>query len=243
MSQRVAATAEATALVDEYYDKHYIQVQTSGLLGAAQRGTHECLERGRLGMSFPVTLELGAGSLQHYPFVRHRRDQYIATDIRVPTQGLLVETLKSGDGPADLVFQHADAMRLPYADGSVDRIVAGCLVVHLPDPLGAVVEWQRVCRSRGVIDFLVPCDPGMLLRAFRRVISEPTASRQGVSPQQFRLVNAVDHVSSFARIKTLARAALQPGRELKINYYPFAFLRSWNLNAFAVFTIRPRPRR
>jgi hypothetical protein len=122
----------------------------------------------------------------------------------------------------------------------VDRIVAGCLAVHLTDPLAAILEWQRVCRPTGVIDFLVPCDPGLLSRAFRRLVSERAAKGRGICSSHFRLVNAIEHVNPFGRVATLTRAALDPSRELKIAYHPFTRLPSWNLNAFAVFTIRPR---
>lgn len=232
-------TTRYTALVDDYYAEHYVQVHGTGILGAAQRGTHERLERGRSRMRFPITLEVGAGSLQHYPFVRHAREHYIATDIRPPVEGPFVTALEQRTAPGNLTFQLADATRLPFASQSVDRIVAGCLAVHLKDPLAAIIEWQRVCRPCGVIDFLVPCDPGLLLRVFRRMVSEPSAKRRGVAPAHFRLINALDHVSSFERMVTLTRAALEPHRDLRITYYPLRFLPSWNLNAFAVFTIRP----
>jgi phosphatidylethanolamine/phosphatidyl-N-methylethanolamine N-methyltransferase len=230
---------QAGALVDDYYANHYARVHGSGSLGAAHRAMHQALERRRSQMRFRAVLEVGAGNLEHYPFVAHSRERYIATDIRPPTCGPLVKALESGDGPADLTFQLADATRLPYADNSIDRIVAGCLLIHLPDPLAAVVEWQRVCRPDGVIDFLVPCDPGLLSRAFRRVVSEPAAARRGVGRQVYRLVNAIEHVSSFSRVAALAGAALESDRELKTNYYPFPLLPSWNLNAFAVFSVGP----
>jgi hypothetical protein len=71
------------------------------------------------------------------------------------------------------------------------------------------------------------------------MVSEPAAVRRGVSRHVYRLVNAIEHVSSFGRVAALAGAALEPNRELKITYYPFPLLPSWNLNAFAVFTVGP----
>jgi phosphatidylethanolamine/phosphatidyl-N-methylethanolamine N-methyltransferase len=230
---------QAGDLVDDYYANHYAQVHGSGSLGAAHRAMHQALERHRSRTRFPTVLEVGAGNLEHYPFVAHSRERYIATDIRTPTRGPLVEGLQSGDGPADLTFQLADATRLPYADSSIDRVVAGCLLIHLPDPLAAVIEWQRVCRPGGVIDFLVPCDPGLLSRAFRRMVSEPAAARRGVSRHVYRMVNAIEHVSSFSRVAALAGAAVEPDRDLKTTYYPFPLVPSWNLNAFAVFSVAP----
>ena len=40
-------------------------------------------------------------------------------------------------------------MALDFDDGSVGRVVATCLLIHLPDPYGATHEWQRACRPDG----------------------------------------------------------------------------------------------
>lgn len=232
-----ALTAQAqrlSQLVDAYYRDHYPQVHGCGSVGAANRVMHRALERHRGRLDYPITLEVGAGNLQHYPFVRHTRKLYIATDIRIPA---ILPSVVSDHARDDLTYHQADAMRLPYCDRSVDRVVAGCLIVHLSDPVQAMVEWQRVCRPSGVIDFLVPCDPGLLLRIFRRLISGPASRRRGVVPGGYRLINAIEHASSYERILTLAHACLEPGRRLTVTRFPFRFLPSWNFNAFSILTI------
>lgn len=227
-------------IVDDYYEHHYQHVHGGGRLGAAAAIMHTKLERGRQSADFPITLELGSGAFQHYKFVQHRHDLYIASDIRVPGQGEDPETRTcSGDSPT-VAFVQADAVDLPFHDHSVDRIVTSCLILHIPDPHAAIVEWQRVCRPDGYIDFLVQCDPGMAVRAFRRVFSERTARRHGVSAERYRLVNAIDHINGFPRVQALAAAALEDGRRLSVHFYPFSRLPSWNLNVFAIFSIGPR---
>lgn len=231
-------------LVDEYYAKRYSTVHATGCLGGAAKAMHTSLERGRAQGSFPLTLELGAGEFQHYRFVTHARRCYLAADLRVPTGSAFYQDLLRGAGPRDLRFVAADASCLPFADASIDRVVASCLILHLADPLAALREWQRVCRPSGTIDFLVPCEPGLALRAFRRVVSHRAAKAHGVSAADFDLVNALDHVSYFERIQTIARAAVEPARRLDVRYYPLPGVASWNLNAFAVFAITARgPRR
>jgi phosphatidylethanolamine/phosphatidyl-N-methylethanolamine N-methyltransferase len=229
----------AEEVVDSYYDQHYTKVHGSGQLLKAASVMHNHLERRRKHSFHGVTLELGAGSFQHYPYVLHARNKYIATDIRIPEQSPLLKELRSGTGPRDLEFRQMDATQLDLPTHSVDRVVASCLIMHLPDPLGAVMEWQRVCRPDGVIDFLVPCDPGYALRMFRRLVSESTAKRLGVTADEYRLVNAIEHISAFPRVLTLARAALEPNRLMHVEYFPLRFLRSWNLNAFAIVSIEP----
>lgn len=227
-------------LVDEYYAKRYSTVHATGCLGGAAKAMHASLERGRAQGTFPITLELGAGEFQHYRFVTHARRRYLAADIRVPTGLPFYQDLVRGAGPEDLRFVAADASCLPFADSSIDRVVASCLILHLDDPLAALREWQRVCRPGGTIDFLVPCEPGLALRAFRRLVSHRAAKAHGVSATDFDLVNALDHVSYFGRVLTVAQAAVDPSRRLDVRYYPFPGVASWNLNAFAVFSLTPR---
>jgi len=226
-------------LVDAYYSECYAKVHGSGQLNKANAAMHNSLEKRRSGQSYDITLELGAGEFQHYPYVQHSRTQYIAGDIRVPAKSPIWQALEQGTGPADLRFCEMDATSIPMPTGFADRVVATCLIMHLPDPFSVLQEWQRVCGDGGVIDFLVPCDPGLALRAFRRLISEPTAQRVGVSAEEHRLVNAIDHVSAFPRILTLAKAALEPNRKLIVDYFPLKIIKSWNINAFAVLSIEP----
>lgn len=223
----------AGEIVENYYRDSYAQVHSSGSLGRASATFHRALERPRDPEDYPVTLELGAGALEHLPFVQHTYSTYIASDIRQisPVAERQIENA--------VKIRQLDAEDLELPSQSVDRVVATCLVVHLNDPWKALVEWQRVCRTTGVIDFLVPCDPGLTSRAFRRLISERAAGRIGVTSGEYRLVNALEHVSSFARILALAKTCTMPGRRLDVEYYPFRWVPSWNVNAFAIFRINP----
>jgi SAM-dependent methyltransferase len=228
-------------VLDDYYTKHYKRVHSKGCLGAAAAVMHRRLERGRNNTSYPITLELGAGNLEHHPFVEHPHVQYIASDIRIPPR-----SQRFDDGVVaerSVHFLAIDALRIPFADHSVDRIVVGCLLMHLADPFEALSEWQRVCRPDGVIDWLVPCDPGVTSRVFRRLVSQRTAEREGVPPEEYRLVHAIDHLNPFTRVWTIAKAAVEPDRRLRVRFFPFPAVASWNLNVFAIFTIEPRPPR
>jgi len=221
----------ADEIIDVYYRNHYADIHSSGQLGRASASFHRALERKRRNESYPITLELGAGNLEHYSFLNHAFETYIASDIRA--------IRRTPDVVSDerLQLLELDAENLALPDCSVDRIVSTCLIVHLVDPWKALHEWQRVCRPDGVIDFLVPCDPGFASRAFRRWISEPSARHRGVSAQDYRLVNALEHGSSFTRILSIARAAVLPHRQLSVEYYPVRLVRSWNVNGYAIFRI------
>lgn len=60
-------------------------------------------------------------------------------------------TLAAERGDTSTVFELADALHLPYADGSFDVVHAHQVLQHLPDPVRALREMARVCRPGGVL--------------------------------------------------------------------------------------------
>ena len=220
----------SSQIVAAYYSQHYDRLHTRGPLGRASANFHKGLERPHIGKHYPQTLELGAGNMTHFSFVRHSFDRYLMSDIRDAPQCDLLNR-------PDLEYRSMDAGALDLSDQSFDRVVATCLILHLPDPLGALREWQRVCRSGGVVDYLVPCDPGVTSRLFRRMISEAIVGKHGVSREEYRLINALEHVSSFPRVWEISRQAVRPDNSLSIEFFPFSKVQSWNINAYAIFRI------
>lgn len=59
------------------------------------------------------------------------------------------------------VARFAEAHALPLAADSVDYIISSHVFEHLPDPLAALAEWERVVRDGGYIFIIVPL-PGAL---------------------------------------------------------------------------------
>jgi len=225
-------------LIDSYYRDYYDSVHGFGALGCSSNRMHKDLERHRENQSFARTLEVGAGDLQHSDFVANKSGFYLSSDIRLPRS----QDLNNGIPIKKAEFVIADTYDLPFANNSFDRLVAGCLILHLSDPFAVVREWQRVVKETGVIDFLVPCDPGIASRLFRWLVSERTAKRFGVSRDLYRLVNRGEHLNYFGRVVTLTKAALEGDRELRIRYRPFPLVHSWNLNAYAIFSIEAKQR-
>lgn len=219
--------------VELYYRNYYERVHSSGTLGLANRIMHKKLEKNSQNFHGSV-LELGSGNFEHYSFVKHQYDEYIASDVRRPPQELVDKFLNKHEGN---VFQVEDATKLSFPDDSFDRVLAGCLLVHLVEINTVIKEWIRVAKDEGQIDFVVPCDPGILLRLFRKMISIPQAKKFGVTKDTYEKINSFEHVSSFPRTLRLIETEIKDARRLKIRYFPFPFLRSWNLNAFAIVTI------
>ena len=71
----------------------------------------------------------------------------IATDY---SDGMITEA-KKGDVSANLTFEVADAMHLPYADDSFDAVLIANALHIVPDPEQALREIDRVLRSDGIL--------------------------------------------------------------------------------------------
>ena len=221
-----------------YTDTVRAKIHASGLFGRANDSLHRAMERGRGADTLLSVLEIGAGDLEHLAYVEHACERYCAVDLRVPVDvGSRIATRPAGIQSVE-VFQ-MDGTALAFADESFDRVLATCVIMHVARPDLALLEWLRVTKLGGVVDFLVPCDPGLVLRLFRWFVNERAAVRFGVSRREYRILNALDHVSSFARIDELVRLVVREGENLSLRkrYYPLR-LPSWNLNGFVIYTIR-----
>ncbi len=71
----------------------------------------------------------------------------VATDY---SDGMIAEA-KKGERPANLTFEVADAMDLPYADNSFDAVLIANALHIVPDPVKALGEIERVLRPGGLL--------------------------------------------------------------------------------------------
>jgi ubiquinone/menaquinone biosynthesis C-methylase UbiE len=222
----------------QYTETVRSKIHSSGLLGRANHSLHQALERGRSGQVFADVLEIGSGDLEHLAYVEHACSQYVAVDLRAPKDAE-ARIRERSPRIASVETHQMDGMELSFADESFDRVLATCVIMHVDRPDHALSEWLRVTKRGGVVDFLVPCDPGLVLRLFRWFVNERVAGRFGVSRLEYRLLNALDHISSFARIDELVRMVVRENNGLNLSkrYFPF-LLPSWNLNGFVVYTVR-----
>ena len=81
----------------------------------------------------------------------------VGADFTLPM--LAVARRRAASGPARPSFVGADALRLPFADGSFDAITVGYGLRNVADPRAALAEMRRVLASGGravVLDFGKP---------------------------------------------------------------------------------------
>jgi SAM-dependent methyltransferase len=111
-------------------------------------------------------LDLGCGFGRHAFEAARRGAEVVALDagddevaqVRA-TLGAMVEAGELGAGhPATAV--QGDALALPFADGTFDRVIASEVLEHIPDDTSAMRELARVLRPGGSMAVTVPrCGP------------------------------------------------------------------------------------
>jgi ubiquinone/menaquinone biosynthesis C-methylase UbiE len=221
--------------VDLFYSNFYDSVLRTGFIGAAQNRTHRSIEKlWSSSDEFENVLEVGAGNGTHLQFVKHMYSNYYETDLRLPRQvDDLMVTESSTAKSKQLIREFADVLDLHYEDNQFDRVIATCLILHLEQPEKALSEMRRVTKDGGVISILVPCEPGLILRISRRLLTSPKAKRVGFAG--YDLFNARDHINYFASIDKLIHFVFRRDK-IRISRLPFRWP-SWNLNFYYIYTV------
>ncbi len=219
-------------LVNEYYEKYYNivhEVQWKPTLYSPHRFIERKFGHGNY---FSKVLEVGGDEGQHLSFVNHKYDVYIVSDLRMRTTESL-PFVDCGVIPSisGKYFSIADATQLEYDTETFDRIVTGCLLLHLPDTLGVLEEWLRVLKVGGQIDALVPYDESFLVKLYRALLSRRKARKLGF--KHFDVVNAHEHVTYARRVLVLAKHGF-PKTKIQIDYFPPLLGRFRPFRAFSV---------
>ncbi len=217
--------------VSEYYRNYYrkmIGLDATGILSKLWKYPHRVMEREFTDNSGKDILEIGVGEGEHIQFVQPSYRKYVALDIdEVRLQKISEMGIKS------LEVMQGNAEKLDFDDATFDRVIATCLLVHLLEPEKALQEWHRVLKPGGSATIYVPCEPGLLLKLFRKFITKPKARKLGFDG--YDLFIARDHLTSADRVVILTNHVFGDSNT-KISYFPFG-VRSWYLNLFMVIRI------
>jgi SAM-dependent methyltransferase len=217
--------------VSEYYRNYYrkmIGLDATGILSKLWKYPHRVMEREFTDNSGKDILEIGVGEGEHIQFVQPSYRKYVALDIdEVRLQKISEMDIKS------LEVMQGNAEKLDFDDATFDRVIATCLLVHLLEPEKALQEWHRVLKPGGSATIYVPCEPGLLLKLFRKFITKPKARKLGFDG--YDLFIARDHLTSADRVVILTNHVFGDSKT-KISYFPFG-VRSWYLNLFMVIRI------
>ncbi|HZU79166.1 MAG TPA: class I SAM-dependent methyltransferase [Acidimicrobiales bacterium] len=107
-------------------------------------------------------LDLGCGGGRHAFEAARRGARVVALDAQAEevaqvraTIGAMVDAGEVGSDDEAGVVQ-GNALRLPFADGSFDRVIAAEVLEHIPDDEAAMAELARVLRPGGTMAVTVP---------------------------------------------------------------------------------------
>lgn len=203
----------------------------TGAVGLYSRFVHWLMERPFRRGRFNLVVEVGAGAGQHARSVRSWCGRYVESDVDSSLVGMHSRTTKGG---AHVERMTLDAQDLSiFADDSVDRLIATCLLAHLDAPEMALTEWRRVMRDGGFVSVYVPCEPGWLLRTVRRIVMVPKARKFG---QDHLATIYRDHRNHYPGMRAMMEGVFA-GDVIRRVRFPFAFL-GWNLSLFEVWQVR-----
>lgn len=176
---------------------------------------------------FGKVLEIGAGTGEHYAFIRHAVEQYILSDS--DPEALTVARRKLSDTcPEKLGFELQSAQQLSHPAQSFDRVIATHVLEHINQPHLALKEWQRVLKDGGTLTVLIPTDPGIAWRLGRRLGPRRNAIAQGIA---YDYVMAREHVNSCTNLIALLKHYFPSSLEA---WWPFP-IPSVDLNLFFAF--------
>lgn len=183
-------------ILDEYYSKVYqdFLFSKNGKFKPYQKGIsyfEKSLEKLWVGDAGDNSLELGGGSGEHLPFVKWLpKNKYVSLDLRAPiTQDHLKKL--SPDLKSKLEFVTGNAENIPYGDAYFDRVLMTCLLHHVQDPLGVLLEMRRVAKPGAEIGFIMPTDPGLLNLLLKKVFAYK--SMRNLSTLNPKLIYALEH--------------------------------------------------
>lgn len=101
-------------------------------------------------------LDLGCGAGRHAYEALRRGALVVAYDMDPAEVKDTLTVLDAMDGPGRGSAVNGDALNLPFADASFDRIIAAEVLEHIPADTVAIAELARVLRPGGTIAVTVP---------------------------------------------------------------------------------------
>lgn len=118
-----------------------IRPAASPAFGPSQLAKRYCVGTG---------LEIGGSAFN--PFELQTRNVDYTDDMNTPYKLCEIEQI----GHAARVDIVASGDKIPVPDSSEDFIVSSHVLEHFPDPIGALLEWDRIVRPGGIIFMIVP---------------------------------------------------------------------------------------
>lgn len=149
-------------------------------------GRYGVIERFNHGFPLPPpgwhgrTLEIGAGLGAHLHYEDLSTQEYFAVELR-DELARDIEARFPGVSVAVADCQE----RLPYEDGSFDRVIAIHVLEHLTDLPAALDEVARVLSPTGTFSAVIPCEGGLAYSLAREISAKRIFEREFGMPYEW----------------------------------------------------------
>lgn len=218
-----------------FYEGSYAAVLNAGFIGKLQNMVHRLLERDLRKRYYSSIFEFGAGNLEHLKYTKLDYSRYVASDIRLTKSSIRFLVKENPNLNFHCIeLLKVDAQKPNNLNEKFDLILATCVLIHLRDPESAVSTWKKMLKDSAEIAIYVPCEPGLLLRLGRFLFIKRKHRQNGILNSD--LLYAREHLTSFVNCNTYIKEVFADF-DIKVRYWPFWFIKSWNLNIFAIFTV------
>jgi len=213
---------------DKFSESYDASNYASPLQSFIMRASHKLAEKEfSKTMHFSRVIEIGAGTGEHLPFVRHTFDEYLLNDLDPGTLEL-AKRKHAGKNAGKVEYEVQAGSELHYPDNTFDRLVAVHVLEHIYQPHLALKEWRRVVRHGGILTVLIPTDPGMAWRLGRTLGPRKNAVARGID---YDYVMAREHVNPCNNLIAFLRHYFPDAKEA---WWPWP-IPSIDLNLFFVF--------
>jgi phosphatidylethanolamine/phosphatidyl-N-methylethanolamine N-methyltransferase len=185
--------------IESFYGHSYAATSQQGFMKRYHNYTHRSLEKGLQSGCFPSVLEVGANTGEHFPFVVHSFQKYIASDIRYSESGEV--DYWTPTACEKIEFCYADIQKLPFEEKTFDRVIVTCVLHHVQDEMSALKELKRVTKPGGTVSVLLSSDPSLMYRMAWNLTSRKKLIKSG--SKNPHLQHALEHQGSSFHISQL----------------------------------------
>jgi phosphatidylethanolamine/phosphatidyl-N-methylethanolamine N-methyltransferase len=221
---------------NNYYGGQYSRNHYTGILGLFTNNYHLQLERSHNPLTkFEKVLEIGGGTGEHLRYVKHGFELYTIVDNSEIAEDNLV--IPSHIPSQNVKFILGDASNLPLESNQYDRVIVTCVLHHIPNLELAALEIRRVAKRGAVLDFYVPCDPGLVYRWARHWTSHLKQKKlMGLSWTEVKYLWATEHRNHYLGIMFTIKEVFADDKVV-IQRFPVPLF-SWNFNLYSIVRIR-----
>ena len=193
-----------------------------GLKGFFMKMSHNNLEKFKSKKQISKILEIGAGSMPHYNFIKHKYDEYHILEISRESLKYIKKK--------NIIFKVYNGSQIPYENNTFDRIIICHCLEHIVHPEIFIDEMMSKLKKNGVLSISLPCDPGLAWRISSFLLGRKiTSNKYKINSKTINYLNAIEHVNSIFNLISIIKYKFN--HSIKESYLPF-YVKNADLNLF-----------